>query len=123
LNVPNLPDVTDPNVAVVLEQIKRLQCDLKEHRQNIREAMDTSRHETREAMAAMRHDLLENIEEAKKDALVIKEAAQITQDEVFKINKFMLRAEGGYIVVIGIGSLLAYFLGVFGKIGAMIGVK
>lgn len=81
----------DPALAIVIDRLERLSSDFKEHRV-----------EVNSQMASLKKEV-----EMKFDAL---------QQPVSKMTSIMNKAQGGYLVILGLGALLSYAVGLWDKL-------
>lgn len=86
----DIPDVEDPILAVVLDRLNRLQKDLREHRDEVRNELA----EVRKTQAEHR-------------------------DEVAKVTKLVDKANGGWLVLVGLGALLLTLLGFWERLAKL----
>jgi hypothetical protein len=84
----DFPPVKDPNLAAVIVRLERLSDDFGEHRREIRQEMAEAHEETRDSLKKI-NDRLEPIEQT------------------------MTKAKGGWMVILGIGSLVSLALSVW----------
>jgi len=95
----------DPTLAVVIERLN-----------NLNDKLDDIRKETREGLSSQRAEFKEEIATAKKEF-----AAEISEmrSAIRPVTELLTRAKGGYMVVLGLGALLAYMSGVWDKVAKL----
>jgi hypothetical protein len=101
--MPNLllPEVKDPVIAVVLERIERLNAEI-----------DDDRHERRQDLADYRAGQTKKLDELGA------EIKEIKADQA-RMNKFVTRAEGGYLLIIGAMGVASSILLLWDKLKAL----
>lgn len=89
--------VDDPHLAVVLERIDGLKTAFSEHKSAVKEEFDQLRKERADEFEKVRK---EQVELAKK---------------IEPFANAVTKAQGGWLVLLGLGSLLAWSLGLYDK--------
>lgn len=84
---PQLPEITDPNMAYMVVLIEQLSGDVKEQRDEVNARFDKA------------DERFKTIEENQE-----------------KVNRVVTRAQGGYLVILGIGAVFGWALDIYGKV-------
>lgn len=88
----DVPKVDDPVLAVILDRLARISQDFSDHRASIKEEIS---------------DLHSEISEVRKDQA--------------QVNAVMQKAQGGYLVILGLGAMVSCVVGFWSQLAKLFG--
>ncbi|SER29761.1 hypothetical protein SAMN05216548_114142 [Faunimonas pinastri] len=96
--MPSSLETKDPTLAVVIERLSRLSDDFAEHRRETKQEMSQHRKESMKEIEGLREEI------------------QSIGSGIGAVNTLVNKARGGWFVIIAVGGLLTWGLGILDKV-------